>query len=67
MCIGGHYTMDRTDAVDAAAAGRRQDGDPLPLQHLPADRDRRPGVQVRRRVGHRLEVVVLEPGETHSA
>ena len=41
MCIGGHYTMDRHDAVDAAELRRRQDGDPLPLRHLPADRDRR--------------------------
>ena len=47
--------MDRIDAVDAAGADRRQDRDPLPLQHVPADRDRRPGVQVRRRVRDRLE------------
>ncbi len=46
--------MDRIDAIDAAAAGRRQDRDPVPLQHVPADRDRRAGVQVRRRVGDQL-------------
>ena len=55
MCIGGHYTMDRIDAVDAAALVGAEDRDPVPLQHVPADRDRRPGVQVRRRVGHKLE------------
>ena len=36
-------------------AGRRQDRDPLPLQHVPADRDRRAGVQVRRGVGDELQ------------
>ena len=36
-------------------ARRRQDRDPVPLQHVPADRDRRPGVQVRRRVGDAVE------------
>ncbi len=33
-------------------ADRGQDRDPVPLQHVPADRDRRAGVQVRRGVGH---------------
>ena len=47
-------------------AGRRRHGDPLPLRHVPADRDRRRGVQVRRRVADLLEVVVLEPGDSHS-
>ena len=36
-------------------ADRRQDRDSLSLQHVPADRDRRAGVQVRRRVGDRLQ------------
>ena len=55
MCIGGHYTMDRVDARRRRRARRRQDRDPVPLQHVPADRDRRAGVQVRRRVRDRLE------------
>ena len=41
VCIGGHFTMDRHDAVDAAELRRGQDRDPVPLQHVPADRDRR--------------------------
>ncbi len=53
MCIGGHYTMDRIDGVRRRPDDRGQDRDPLPLRHLPPDRDRRPGVQVRGRVEHR--------------
>ena len=48
MCIGGHYTMDRFDGGRRRRAGGRRPGDPLPLRHLPAHRDRRAGVQVRR-------------------
>ena len=55
MCIGGHYTMDRHDAVVAAELVQAGHGDPLPLQHVPADRDRRPGLQGRRRVADQLE------------
>ena len=50
MCIGGHYTMDRHDAVIAAELIGAPHRGPLPLRHLPADRDRRRGLQVRRRV-----------------
>ena len=67
MCIGGHYTMDRHDAVVAAELVGADQVIPLPLRHLPADRDRRAGVQVRRRdAGRTPKVVVLEPGETHT-
>ncbi len=52
--IGGHYTMDRHDAAVAAQFIGAGDSDPDPLQHLPADRDRRRGVQVRGRVEDRL-------------
>src|SRR5947209_7504308 len=34
-------------------AGGRRNRDPLPLQHLPTDRDRRPGVRIRRQGGGR--------------
>ena len=65
--IGGHYTMDRHDAVVAAELIGAGTVIPMPLQHLPADRDRRRGVQVRRRVEDDSKVVVLEPGESHTA
>ena len=45
--------MDRHDAVGRGRPDRRLDGDPDALQHLPADRDRRRGVQGRRRVEDR--------------
>ena len=53
--IGGHYTMDRHDAVTAADLVGADAGDPLSLQHVPADRDRRAGVQVGRRVQDLVE------------
>ena len=43
--IGGHFTMDRHDAAVRLRADRRPDRDPVPLQHLPADRGRRRRVQ----------------------
>ena len=46
--IGGHYTMDRYDAVTAVEFIQPAAGHPLPLQHVPPDRDRRGGLQVRR-------------------
>ena len=55
MCIGGHYTMDRHDAVHGGRAVGAAHGDPVPLRHVPADRDRRRGVQGRRRVADVVE------------
>ena len=55
--IGGHYTMDRHDAVVAAQLRRRRDRDPDALRHLPPDRDRRRGLQAstwsQQTLGHR--------------
>ena len=48
--IGGHYTMDRHDAVTAVEFVDPTTVIPVPLRHVPADRDRRRGVQGRRRV-----------------
>ena len=45
VCIGGHYTMDRHDARGGLRMDRRAGGDPVPLRHVPADRDGRSGVQ----------------------
>ena len=60
--IGGHYTMDRHDAVVAAEFVGAGDGDPDALQHLPADRDRRRGLQVRGRVEDLLQGRRPRPG-----
>jgi L-ascorbate metabolism protein UlaG (beta-lactamase superfamily) len=66
MCIGGHYTMDRFDAVDAAAlVGARQ--------VIPCHYDTFPPIKTdaeafKRDVESATEsqVVVLRPGGTHS-
>ena len=47
-------------------ARRGRPGHPVPLRHVPADRDRRAGVQVRRADAGDAEVVVLEPGRDHT-
>ena len=46
--IGGHYTMDRFDAVTAVELDQPVPDDPDPLRHVPAGRDRRAGVQAGR-------------------
>ncbi len=66
--IGGHYTMDRTDAAVAAEFVGSRHRDPDALRNLPADRDRRRCLQAGGRVADDLgRVVVLEPGGTHTA
>jgi L-ascorbate metabolism protein UlaG (beta-lactamase superfamily) len=67
MCIGGHYTMDRWDAVEAAKLiGARQ--------VIPCHYDTWPPIETDAQAfkadvesSTSSEVVVLEPGETHTA
>ena len=63
MCIGGHYTMDRLDAVAAAElVGARQ---VIPCHYNtfpPIETD----AQAFKNDVKSSEVVVLDPGETHS-
>jgi L-ascorbate metabolism protein UlaG (beta-lactamase superfamily) len=63
MCIGGHYTMDRTDAVVAAElVGARQ--------VIPCHYDTFPPIETDaeafKKDVKKSEVVVLDPGATHS-
>jgi L-ascorbate metabolism protein UlaG (beta-lactamase superfamily) len=63
MCIGGHYTMDRQDAVAAAQlVGARQ--------VIPCHYDTFPPIETDAQAFKNdvtaSEVVVLDPGETHS-
>jgi L-ascorbate metabolism protein UlaG (beta-lactamase superfamily) len=64
MCIGGHYTMDRHDAVTAAElVGAKQ--------VIPCHYNTFPPIETEVDVFKRLvsaptEVVILEPGETHT-
>ena len=66
MCIGGHYTMDRFDAVEAARLVEAR-------QVIPCHYDTFPPIETDARAfkadveaaGH-AEVVVLAPGESHT-
>ena len=72
MCIGGHYTMDRHDAVIAAElVGARTvipcHYDTFPpietdAQEFKSEVESRTSGEGRRQ----SEVVILQPGETHS-
>jgi L-ascorbate metabolism protein UlaG (beta-lactamase superfamily) len=64
MCIGGHYTMDRHDAVTAAElVGAKQ--------VIPCHYDTFPPIETDAEAFKAdvsaSEVVILQPGETHSA
>jgi L-ascorbate metabolism protein UlaG (beta-lactamase superfamily) len=66
MCIGGHYTMDRTDAVQAASLVGAKTVIPchyntFPLVETEADAFKS---DVESATGS--NVVILEPGETHA-
>jgi L-ascorbate metabolism protein UlaG (beta-lactamase superfamily) len=66
MCIGGHYTMDRTDAVDAAELiGAKA--------VIPCHYDTWPGIETDAEAfrsdvesSTASDVAILEPGETYS-
>src|SRR2546426_334923 len=64
VCIGGHYTMDRHDAVTAAdLVGARQ--------VIPCHYDTFPAIETDadafKSEVSASEVVILQPGDTHSA
>jgi L-ascorbate metabolism protein UlaG (beta-lactamase superfamily) len=66
MCIGGHYTMDRVDAVDAAAFVGAKTVIPCHYNTFPAiETD---ALQFKSDVesSGAAHVVVLDPGQTHS-
>ena len=52
VCIGGHYTMDRHDAVQACELIGARTVVPCHYGTFPTDRDRRSGVQGRRGAAH---------------
>ena len=67
MCIGGYYTMDRTDAVDAAQLVGAKTVIPCHYNTFPPiETDAQAFKSDVESAGHE-DVVVLEPGETHSA
>jgi L-ascorbate metabolism protein UlaG (beta-lactamase superfamily) len=67
MCIGGHYTMDRTDAVDAAELVGAKTVIPCHYNTFPPIETDAEGFKSDVESATGSGVVVLEPGETHSS
>jgi L-ascorbate metabolism protein UlaG (beta-lactamase superfamily) len=66
MCIGGHYTMDRFDAVVAAEFVGADQVIPCHYDTFPpVETDAQAFKSDVQNAGH-AEVVILQPGETHS-
>ena len=66
MCIGGHYTMDRFDAVVAAEFVGADQVIPCHYDTFPpVETDAQAFKSDVQNAGY-AEVVVLEPGETHT-
>jgi L-ascorbate metabolism protein UlaG (beta-lactamase superfamily) len=67
VCIGGHYTMDRHDAVDAAQLIGAATVIPCHYNTFPAIEADAQAFKADVESQTSSQVVVLEPGETHSA
>jgi L-ascorbate metabolism protein UlaG (beta-lactamase superfamily) len=67
MCIGGHYTMDRTDAVEAASLVGAKTVIPCHYDTFPPIETDAQAFKSDVESATKSEVVVLEPGGTHSA
>jgi L-ascorbate metabolism protein UlaG (beta-lactamase superfamily) len=66
MCIGGHFTMDRTDAVDAAGLVGAQTVIPCHYDTFPPIQSDAQAFRSDVESATGSSVVVLEPGQTHS-
>ncbi len=66
MCIGGHYTMDTTDAVDAAGLVGAKTVIPCHYNTFPPIQADAQAFKSDVESATGSNVVVLEPGETHS-
>jgi len=67
MCIGGHYTMDSTDAVEAASLVGAKTVIPCHYNTFPPIETDSQAFKSDVESATRSNVVILEPGETHSA
>src|SRR5437660_1376204 len=67
MCIGGHYTMDRTDAVDAAQLVGAKTVIPCHYNTFPPIETDADAFKSDVESATQSSVVVLAPGVTHSA
>jgi L-ascorbate metabolism protein UlaG (beta-lactamase superfamily) len=66
MCIGGHYTMDRTDAVDAASLIGAKTVIPCHYNTFPAVETDAQAYKSDVESATDSNVVILEPGESHT-
>jgi L-ascorbate metabolism protein UlaG (beta-lactamase superfamily) len=66
MCIGGHYTMDRVDAVDAAELVGAKNVIPCHYNTFPPIETDAEAFKSDVESATSSNVVVLDPGETHS-
>jgi L-ascorbate metabolism protein UlaG (beta-lactamase superfamily) len=66
MCIGGHYTMDRVDAVDAAELIGAKTVIPCHYDTFPPIETDAQAFKSDVESATRSNVVVLEPGQSHS-
>jgi L-ascorbate metabolism protein UlaG (beta-lactamase superfamily) len=66
MCVGGHYTMDRVDAVEAASLVGAKTVIPCHYNTFPAIETDIEAFKSDVEGATGSSVVVLEPGETHS-
>jgi L-ascorbate metabolism protein UlaG (beta-lactamase superfamily) len=67
MCIGGHYTMDRHDAVDAAGFVAAKTVIPCHYNTFPLVEADAQAFKAEVEAQTSSQVVILEPGDTHSA
>jgi L-ascorbate metabolism protein UlaG (beta-lactamase superfamily) len=67
MCIGGHYTMDRVDAVDAADLVGAKTVIPCHYNTFPPIETDAQAFKSDVESATQSNVVVLEPGQSHSA
>jgi L-ascorbate metabolism protein UlaG (beta-lactamase superfamily) len=66
MCIGGHYTMDRVDAVDAAELVGARTVIPCHYNTFPPIETDAQAFKSDVESATRSDVVVLDPGQSHS-
>jgi L-ascorbate metabolism protein UlaG (beta-lactamase superfamily) len=66
MCVGGHYTMDRFDAVQAAKLIGAREVIPCHYGTFPAIETDVQAFKADVEADSSSHVVVLEPGESHS-
>jgi L-ascorbate metabolism protein UlaG (beta-lactamase superfamily) len=67
MCIGGHYTMDRFDAVDAARLVGAKTVIPCHYNTFPAIETDAQAFKQDVESASDSKVAVLEPGDAHSS